>query len=134
MGRSLGLPMLLVSLAIGGFLFASQMKAQGPTSPAVTQAETQAIQGVASTNFSAADEFLRAYFVEHDTYVGAAVDPSFGVTLVRTDATSFCLQGGAGAAVMHELGPGGAPAAGLLTLSAAYCALSPPDLMECGPC
>ena len=37
MGRSVGLPLLLVSLVIGGVLFAMQMKSEGPTSPAVTQ-------------------------------------------------------------------------------------------------
>jgi hypothetical protein len=34
------------------------------------------------------------------------------VTLVRADATSYCLQTVAGAAVEHELGPGGQPQPG----------------------
>ena len=112
MGRSLGLPLLLVSLVLGGVLFATQMRSQGPTSPAVTQAETQAQQAVASTNFSAADEMLRADFAENGTYAGAALDPSFGVTLVRADATSYCLQAGSGATTQHEAGPGGTVAPG----------------------
>jgi hypothetical protein len=36
----------------------------------------------------------------------------FGVTLVRADTVSYCIQTGVGTGVQHETGPGGAPAAG----------------------
>jgi len=103
---------MLVSLVVGAFLFVSQMHSQGPTSPAVTQAETQAEANVASTNFSAANEVLQANFAANGTYAGTQIDGSYGVTLVRADATSYCLQGGTGTAVEHEAGPNGAPAPG----------------------
>ena len=38
--------------------------------------------------------------------------PSFGVTLVRADAASYCLQTGVGGSAQHFSGPGGASAAG----------------------
>jgi len=36
----------------------------------------------------------------------------FGVTLVRANASSYCVQSGSGQSLMHLAGPGGAPAAG----------------------
>jgi hypothetical protein len=112
MGRSLGLPLLLVSLVVGGILFATQMKSQGPTSPAVTQAETQAVVAVSSTNFQAADAAMGAWLADHGTYAGATVDPSYMVTVARADTTSYCLQTAAGGNVEHEAGPGGTAAPG----------------------
>jgi len=112
MSRSLGLPLLLVSLVVGGILFAMQMKSAGPTSPAVTQAETQAVVAVSSTNFQAADAALGAWLAEHGTYQGATLDPSYMVTVARADATTYCLQTSAGGNVEHETGPGGTAAPG----------------------
>ena len=43
----------------------------------------------------------------HGTYAGAALGVS-GVTVVRADANTWCLQ----TANAHEVGPGGSPAAG----------------------
>jgi hypothetical protein len=103
---------MLVALLIGGYLFVQQAKTSGPTSAAVTQAETQAEVNVAATNFQAADTALQAWFAEHQTYAGATVDPSYQVTLVRADAASYCLQTTAGSAVEHEQGPGGQPQPG----------------------
>jgi hypothetical protein len=110
--RSLGLPLTLVSLAVGGYLFVAQTKATGPTAPAVTQAETQAIVAVAATNFQGAQVELQTWFADHATYAGATLSPSDGVTLVRGDASSYCVQTIAGTAVEHENGPGGQPQPG----------------------
>jgi hypothetical protein len=107
MGRSLGLPLLLVSLVIGGFLFVQQTRTQGPTAPAVTQAEAQAQAAVAGTAFQAADQELQAWYATNGTYTGATLSPGAGATVVRADASSFCLQAGSGAAVEHQLGPNG---------------------------
>lgn len=107
MARSFGLPLLLVSLALGGILFATQLRREGPTSPAVVQAETQAAAAAAGTSFQAADAAMQAWLAEHGTYAGAALDPSFGVVVARADATSYCLQTSTAAAVQHEVGPGG---------------------------
>jgi hypothetical protein len=112
MSRSLGLPLLLVSLVIGGVLFAMQMKSQGPTSSAVTQAETQAVVAAAGANFQAADQAMTTWLADHGTYEGATLDPSYMVTVARTDATTYCLQTAGGTAVEHEAGPGGRAAAG----------------------
>jgi hypothetical protein len=103
---------MLVTLVIGGILLASQLRANGPTAPAVTRAETQAQNDVAGINFAGADNAMRASFALNGTYAGATLDPSFMVTLVRADATSYCLQTTAGSAVEHEVGPNGTPQPG----------------------
>jgi hypothetical protein len=112
MSRSFGLILLVVSLAIGGVFMAMSSKSTGPTSKSATQAEAQAQAEGASLNFGQATLALQAYQGENGTFVGASLPPSYGVTVVRADATSYCLQTGVGAAMQHELGPGGAPLPG----------------------
>jgi hypothetical protein len=108
--RSLGLIMLVLSLAIGGYLFAQQSKTEGPTSTLAQQAEAQASAAASATSFDAALPELQAYFADHGTYAGASLPAAYGVTVVRADASSFCLQTADGKT--HEAGPGGSPASG----------------------
>jgi hypothetical protein len=101
--RLLGLPALLVALAVGGFLYATQAKSDGPTSSVVQQATVQAQASVSTTNFQGADTSMQAFYAQSGTYAGATLPPGSGVVLVRADATSYCLQAGD----EHENGPGG---------------------------
>ena len=110
--RTLGLPLLLVALLVGGYLFTQQSKTSGPTAATVTQAETQAQSYAASTNFQGAAQVLEAWYAASGTYAGATLPPGSGVSLVRADAQSFCLQTGDASAVMHETGPNGAVSPG----------------------
>jgi hypothetical protein len=112
MSRTIGLPLILVTLVVGGYLFVQQSKSNGPSAPAVTQAEQQAGTFVAGTNFQAAAQVLQGYYAENGTYAGATLEPGSGVALMRADATSFCLQAGAGTGVQHESGPNGTPQPG----------------------
>ena len=113
MTRTLGLPLLLVTLLIGGYLFVQQSKTNGPTAPAVTQAETQAQAEVAATNFQAGTSVLQAWYVENGTYAGAALPLGSGAAIARADATSYCLQSTADpSTVMHEAGPNGSVQSG----------------------
>jgi hypothetical protein len=106
----MGMVLLVLTLAIGGYLFAQQAKTNGPTSQAAQQAEAQATAAASATSFDAALPTLQAWFADHGTYAGAVLPPSYGVTLVRGDAASFCLQSADGQT--HETGPNAAPAAG----------------------
>jgi hypothetical protein len=110
--RTLSLVSLLVALAIGAYLFTTQMRENGPTSELAQQAEADATAAVGAANFQAAAPALQAWFAEHGTYAGATLPPVFGVQLVRADATSYCLQAGTGGTAQHVVGPGGSPAAG----------------------
>jgi hypothetical protein len=108
MTRFVGLPLLLVTLLIGGYLFTQQTKSTGPTSDVITQAETQALQYTAETNFQPLIPLMDAAFQANGTYAGADLPVGSGVTLVRADATSYCLQTtGDPTAVMHDAGPNG---------------------------
>ncbi|TML70560.1 MAG: hypothetical protein E6G13_08330 [Actinobacteria bacterium] len=108
----IGLLGLLVSLALVGALWMMDARQNGPTSQSAQRAETEAQQATAGINFSQAALQLEAFHAQSGTYVGAALPPSFGVTLGRADAASYCLQSGTGTAVQHLVGPGGQPAAG----------------------
>ena len=110
MTRNMGMVLLVLTLAIGGYVFAQQSKTEGPTSQAALQEEAQATAAASATSFDAALPTLQAWYADHGTYAGAALPPSYGVTLVRGDAASFCLQSPDGQT--HETGPNGAPAAG----------------------
>ena len=104
----LGLPSLLVVLVIGGYLYSKDAKTNGPTSPTVTQAIAQANTAVAATNFQGADTAMQAFFAQSGSYAGATLPPGSGVVLVRSDATSYCLQAtAANGTVEHDAGPGG---------------------------
>ncbi|TML02841.1 MAG: hypothetical protein E6G36_10890 [Actinobacteria bacterium] len=112
MGRAFGLVSIVCTLALVAILMAMNMRQNGPASPTAKRAEKEAIAAVASLNFTGAATELEAFHAENDTYAGATLPPAFGVTLVRADAASYCLQAGVGAAVQHFTGPGGTPAAG----------------------
>ena len=108
MTRFVGLPLLLVTLLIGGYLFTQQTKSAGPTSDVITQAETQAQAFTAGTNFQAVVPLMDAAFQANGTYAGADLPLGSGIALVRADATSYCLQTtGDATAVMHDTGPNG---------------------------
>ncbi len=112
MGRAFGLISIVVSLALVGILWALTMQHSGPTATSTKKAERDATAAVAAINFTAAATQLEAFHAENATYVGATLPPSFGVTLVRADAASDCLQSGVGTSAQHFAGPGGASAAG----------------------
>jgi hypothetical protein len=112
MGRAFGLISMVVSLALVAILWALTMQHSGPTSATAKRAESQATAAVSSLNFTAAGTQLEAYHAENATYAGATLPPSFGVTLVRADSASYCLQSGVGGSAQHFAGPGGTAAAG----------------------
>jgi hypothetical protein len=102
---------LLLATVIVLFLAVQQMKTQGPQSKQVSTAIEQGSQFVAGGNLQSAKPILDLQFTSTQSYAGADV-ASAGVTLVRADATSYCIQAGAGNAVEHLEGPTGAPAPG----------------------
>ena len=113
MTRTIGLTMLVASLLIGGYVFLQQTKGSGSGAPGPTQAETQAQAAVAATNFQGMASVLQGWYASNGTYAGATLPAGSGVALVRSDATSYCLQTtGSATAAMHETGPNGSPQPG----------------------
>ena len=112
MTRVFGLVLVLAALAVGTYLYAVQTRSESPAAPAVTAAESRAQSTVAATNFQGVVASLQAWFAENATYAGAPLPPGSGVVLARADTSSYCLQTTAGAAIEHEVGPGGQPQPG----------------------
>jgi hypothetical protein len=102
----------LLSLATVGGLLAAQGKNQGPTSAAVTRAESQAVATAASAVFSPVDQVLQVDDSQTGTYVGAELPPGTGVTVARATSTSYCLEADLNGTPVHENGPGGTPDTG----------------------
>ena len=112
MTKGVGLLFVVISLAIVGALFAIQSKSQGPTSAAVSQAESQALATASLAIFSPVDQVLQVDYAQGGTYVGAQLLAGSGVTLAQATAVSYCLETNVNGTLMHETGPGGSPAAG----------------------
>ena len=110
MARGISLLSLLATLLVVGWLLTSQ-NGHSPTRSETTQAVDQAQLAAAGITFQQAETQLEQSRALDGTYAGASV-AGFGVTLVRADASSYCLQTGAGAAVSHLAGPGGTAASG----------------------
>ena len=105
--KGLGLVSLLITLAIGGYLYAQQAKTVGPTSEVATQAEAQASAGVAATNFQAAAPVMQDWLAQHGTYEGVSLPAGYGVTVLHANAVSYCLQAGVDPTIQHQVGPTG---------------------------
>jgi hypothetical protein len=110
--RGLGLLLAVISLAVTGVLMLQQGSSQGPTSAAATQAESEAVATAALSVFSPVDQMLQVDVSQAGTYVGAELPVGSGVTLAQASATSYCLEADLSGTVVHENGPGGAPAVG----------------------
>ena len=103
---------VLISLVLGGVLFMSQGKSQGPTSAAATQEEALALSTAAESLFSQVDQALQGEYAQNGTYVGAQLPPGSGVVLAQATSTGYCLNANVNGTVMHEVGPGGSPVNG----------------------
>ena len=112
MTRAIGVVALLVAVAVGGWLFAAQSKNEGPSSAAATQAESQADLAAASSDFAQVADALQGAYAQTGSYAGAQLPAGSGVTLAHASQTSYCLEATVNGTLVHEYGPGGAPALG----------------------
>jgi hypothetical protein len=109
--RTFSLVSLLVSLAIVAFLWTRSAQDTGLTSS--SSAPSDAAKVAAAFSLQQAMPAMQAWFSQAGTYAGVILPPSNGVTVVRADATSFCLQAGTEPNVEHLQGPtGNAPVDG----------------------
>jgi hypothetical protein len=112
MGKVLGLPLLVVALVAGVYVFAKQVRHDSPSAPPIVQDTSQANSAVAATNLQSAVQAMSAWFAANGTYAGASVPQGSLVLVVRADATSYCLETGDASNVEHEAGPYGSPQPG----------------------
>ncbi len=104
MARAVSLVSLLVALLVAGWMLTAQ---HGPSDRTTSQEIAQAEQSASGVSFQQAQTELEAHHALDGTYAGVALR-GFGVTLVRADASSYCIQD----ATSHLNGPGGAVASG----------------------
>ena len=105
MVRGLSLVSVLVALLVGGWLLTAQRSS--PSRATATQAVDEAQQAANGLAFQQAEAQLEQSRSLNGTYAGTSL-AGFGVTLVRADAGSYCVQ----TATAHVAGPGGVAAAG----------------------
>ena len=105
MARALGTVSLLVTLVVIGWMLTAQQSGSSrkQQKQEVEQAQVTA-NGVA---FEQAQAQLEQQHALNGTYAGTPLS-GFGVTLVRADGSSYCIQN----ATAHLAGPGGAAATG----------------------
>src|SRR5436309_8698673 len=111
MTRGLGLLSLVVSLAVGAYLLSAEMATQSRAKAKDAQLVNMAQDAAASTTLQQAAAALDQSRALNGSYAGANL-AGFGVTLVRADASSYCLQTVSHASVFHLAGPGGTPGRG----------------------
>jgi hypothetical protein len=103
--RALGIVSLLLTLVVIGWMLSTQQA--GSSRKHQTQAVDQAQATTNGVAFEQAQAQLEQQHALNGTYAGTSL-AGFGVTLVRADANTYCIQN-TGA---HLAGPGGAAAAG----------------------
>jgi hypothetical protein len=103
MTRALGLVGALAVVAVGGYLYASSAgETVSPSGgPAVQE---MAVSAAVDASLVSARLGVEAFAAANGTYGGAPLPA--GVTLVPVDASTYCLQVGAGAAARHLTGAG----------------------------
>jgi hypothetical protein len=108
--RSFALLLVLIPVAIVGYLYSLQVRGSGGSKP-VTRQISDAAQAAATFKLRQADTALEQARSLNGTFAGADLS-TIGVTLARADATSYCIQTGVSPLVLHETGPQGAVAPG----------------------
>lgn len=110
MARGLSLICLLVALGVAGFIMNGQLQSS-PSSSSAQNDIDRAKAVAAGVALQQAGVALEQFHALNGTYAGADLG-GYGVTLVRADASTYCVQSGAGQNLTHLAGPGGQPAAG----------------------
>jgi len=99
----------VVALAVGVWKVLLQPQAHKAANSAGESAGA-IVDTVSRAYFTGADASLQVQRSTTGTYAGARLEPP--MTLVRADATSYCIQLDRPAGQAHENGPGGTPEAG----------------------
>jgi hypothetical protein len=100
--RTFGLTSLLLTLAIVALAWSRSAQ---DTTQASLGTRGDAAKVTAAFNLQQAAPALELYRATNGTYAGATLPPSTGVTVVRADSTTFCLQAGTAPNVEHLVGP-----------------------------
>jgi len=106
--RYLTIGLTIAAVAVGGWKML--LPTTSDTSDEVVGAVSSVVGTVTNAQFTGARATLDAQRNATGSYEGAPLTPP--MTLVRADATSFCVQYTQGPVVQHLNGPGGSPQPG----------------------
>jgi len=98
----------VAALAVGGWKM--MLPTPGGSSKQVTGAVSSMVNTLTSAEFTGARATLDAQRNATGSYEGAPLTPP--MTLVRADASSYCIEYAQGAVLQHLVGPGGSPQPG----------------------
>jgi len=98
----------IAALAVGGWKML--LPTTSDTSKEVVGAVSSVVDTITSAQFTGARATLDAQRTATGSYEGAPL--SLPLTLVRADATSYCVEYTQGPVVQHLVGPGGTPQSG----------------------
>jgi hypothetical protein len=105
MTRTFGLISITAALVITAYLWTQS--AHDAAGPSALATPNDAAKVTASFNLQQAAPAMELWRSANGSYVGVSLDPAWGVTVVRADATSYCLRTGVAPNVQHLEGPGG---------------------------
>ena len=105
MARAFGTVSLLLTLVVIGWMLTAQQS--GSSRVQETREVDQAQATASGVAFEQAQAQLEQQHALNGTYAGTSL-AGFGVTLVRGDANTYCIQNATG----HLVGPGGLAATG----------------------
>ncbi len=98
----------IAAVAVGGWKML--LPGTGGASKEVTGAVSSMVSTLTTAQFTAARATLDAQRNATGSYVGAPLTPP--LTLVRADATSYCVEYAQGPVLQHLVGPDGTPQPG----------------------
>jgi hypothetical protein len=98
----------IAALAVGGWK--TLLPTSNDSSKQVVGAVSSMVDSITNAEFTAARATLDAQRNATGSYEGAPVSPP--VTLVRADASSYCIEYAQGPVLQHLVGPGGTPQPG----------------------
>ena len=98
----------IAAVAVGGWKFV--LPVSSDSQKQIVQGVSNVLNTITSAEFTGAEATLDAERNATGSYEGAPVTAP--ITLVRADATSYCIQAVQGTLARHLTGPGGTPLAG----------------------
>jgi hypothetical protein len=104
---------LTIGIAVAAAVFGGWrmlLPASGSETTQVGQAVSSVLDTMTRAQFTGAQATLDAERNATGSYAGAPLTPP--MTLVRADATAYCIQFAQGPVVRHLAGPGGSPQSG----------------------
>ena len=107
MGRAVGIVSLVLGTLVIGLMMTSQSWRSSDRKSASAEI-AQARQTADGVKLQQAGFAVEQFHALNGTYAASSLG-GLGVRLARADASSYCLESGTGATLVHLSGPGGSP-------------------------